>query len=88
MKIAVYLSFAVNVLLFGGKLYAAITSASISVIASLMDSALDLMSGSIVFIISLLIKRTNKYKYPAGKARLESLGLIVTRARTYTHTHS
>ncbi len=50
VKIAIYGSFILNVLLFIAKIVAVVLSGSISLIASAVDSGLDLMSGSIIFI--------------------------------------
>src|SRR5690606_14619580 len=42
-----------------------------------LDSFLDLLSGSIIFMTSRIMKQENKYLYPAGKSRLEPVGIIV-----------
>jgi len=86
-KIAIYLSFIVNVILFIIKIYAAATSVSITVIASALDSFLDLMSGSIMFLTNWVINsKNNPYKFPVGKARLEPIGIIVFAACMFTAT--
>jgi hypothetical protein len=56
-QVAVRLSFALNVVLIGLKLAIVIRSGSISVIASVIDSCLDIVSGSIIFITSCLMRR-------------------------------
>eukprot|EP01111_Echinosteliopsis_oligospora_P017692 TRINITY_DN776_c0_g1_i2.p1 TRINITY_DN776_c0_g1~~TRINITY_DN776_c0_g1_i2.p1 ORF type:complete len:451 (-),score=109.64 TRINITY_DN776_c0_g1_i2:38-1351(-) len=84
IKIAIYGSFAVNVFLCGAKLYAAISSGSLAVIASTLDSFLDLLSGSIIFFTAWAMKRTNQYEHPAGKTRLEPLGIIIFAACMFT----
>ncbi len=75
VKIAIYGSFAVNILLFIVKIYASIATQSIAVIASalviffsdcsaillvLKDSLLDLLSGSIIFVTNYLMNRRNQ----------------------------
>lgn len=50
---AVYLSFGVNVLLFMLKIYAAIVSGSLAVIASAVDSMLGKLSARCVLSFSL-----------------------------------
>lgn len=57
VKVAIYGSFILNVLLFGLKIFAVVISGSLSAIASAIDSFLDLLSGSIVFITSCLMKK-------------------------------
>jgi Cation efflux family len=49
VKAAIYGSFAVNILLMAIKIVAAATSGSLTVIASALDSLLDLLSGAIIF---------------------------------------
>lgn len=73
-----------NFCLFLVKIYAAIESFSLSVIASAVDSLLDLCSGSgffcmqgviaghrsVIFFTSKIKARTNIEKYPVGKSRI------------------
>lgn len=77
IRFAVNLSFAVNLLLFLLKVWAAAMSLSLSVIASALDSSLDLLSGAILFYISRQIRKPEPYKYPVSKSRLEPVGLVV-----------
>jgi divalent metal cation (Fe/Co/Zn/Cd) transporter len=78
VKIAIYGSFILNVCLFVAKIVAVVMSGSISLIASAVDSGLDLMSGSIIFITSCLMKRKrNIYLYPAGNSRIEPIGVVI-----------
>lgn len=75
VALAINLSFACNILLMGIKLFAAITSASMAVIASLVDSLLDLVSGSIIWVAAWLASRKSA-DHPVGKTRYEPLGII------------
>eukprot|EP01111_Echinosteliopsis_oligospora_P014292 TRINITY_DN5355_c0_g1_i1.p1 TRINITY_DN5355_c0_g1~~TRINITY_DN5355_c0_g1_i1.p1 ORF type:complete len:533 (+),score=121.26 TRINITY_DN5355_c0_g1_i1:213-1601(+) len=90
VKIAVYGSVAVNVLLCGAKLYAAITSNSLAIVASTLDSFLELLSALILFITTWLMKRANRSTYrkyhqnTAGKTRLAPLGVIIFAACIFT----
>eukprot|EP01006_Ploeotia_vitrea_P044191 TRINITY_DN66816_c8_g2_i5.p1 TRINITY_DN66816_c8_g2~~TRINITY_DN66816_c8_g2_i5.p1 ORF type:complete len:647 (+),score=305.69 TRINITY_DN66816_c8_g2_i5:77-2017(+) len=77
---AVQVSFAVNVLLFVLKVMASVASGSLSVIASTLDSLLDLLSGSILYFISVAMKKPDPYRYPVSKSRLEPVGIIVFAA--------
>lgn len=70
----------INILLLAGKGIAVLSSNSVSLIASLVDSALDLLSTVIIFATSKAISyrsHATMYKYPVGKRRLEPLGVVV-----------
>eukprot|EP00300_Choanocystis_sp_HF-7_P003914 c12983_g1_i2.p2 GENE.c12983_g1_i2~~c12983_g1_i2.p2 ORF type:complete len:279 (-),score=67.04 c12983_g1_i2:47-883(-) len=69
-----------NVLLLIIKLYAAVSSRSLSVIASAVDSVLDLVSGGILFVTARAIRNRDPMVYPVGRRRLEPLGIIVFAA--------
>ncbi|PWN46750.1 hypothetical protein IE53DRAFT_391089 [Violaceomyces palustris] len=78
--LAININLLVNVLLLAGKAIAVASSNSVSLIASLVDSALDLLSTVIIFATSKAINyRSWKtfYKYPVGKKRLEPLGVVI-----------
>ena len=80
VEVMVNLSFAANVFLLVIKLVAAFWSGSLSVIASTIDSFLDLFSGSILFIATCLAKRSDTIKFPVGRTRLEPLGVLIFSA--------
>ncbi len=87
VKIAIYGSFILNVALFIAKIVAVVLSGSISLIASAVDSGLDLMSGSIIFITSCLMKRKRSiYLYPAGNTRIEPIGVIIFASAMFVAT--
>ena len=71
---AISLSFIVNVFLFIVKVVAAISTGSLSVIASAVDSCLDLLAGSVIFFVSRAMRQKDPIRYPQGKTRLEPLG--------------
>jgi divalent metal cation (Fe/Co/Zn/Cd) transporter len=48
---------------------ASITSGSLAVISSAVDSFVDLVSQLIVFVADRQIRKRDRNKYPAGKAR-------------------
>lgn len=77
VKIAVYGSLFANVLLFILQLYAAISSGSLSIFATMADSFMDLLSSAILALTNRAISRNNIFKYPVGKTRLETAGIIV-----------
>lgn len=70
----------VNILLLAAKGVAAIWSSSLSLIASLVDSALDLLCTVIIWttnkIVGWRLTRLKK-KFPVGRRRLEPLGILV-----------
>ena len=78
MGTAARLTFAVNLFLLFAKLSATIQSGSLSVLSSLIDSVLDLFSGIAIGVSSYLIKRYDRFNYPIGRNRLESVAIIIT----------
>ncbi|KAI1320951.1 hypothetical protein EDD11_009274 [Mortierella claussenii] len=77
LKIAIYGSVGVNVLLFLLQLYAAISSKSLSLFATMADSFMDLLSGVILMYAARASTKSNWFKYPSGKSRMETAGTIV-----------
>ena len=82
----VWVSFGVNVVLTVLKLVALILSGSLAVFASFLDSVLDLLSGSILFITERVSSRQNVYKYPIGRGRMEGLAVIGFSAAMFAAT--
>ncbi|XP_021901395.1 metal tolerance protein 9-like isoform X2 [Carica papaya] len=76
-RMAVNVSNMANLLLFAAKVYASIESRSLAVIASTMDSLLDLLSGFILWFTAHAMKNPNHYYYPIGKKRMQPVGIIV-----------
>ncbi|KAL7713708.1 Cation transporter [Entamoeba marina] len=85
-KIAIYGSFSINIFLCVVKIVAAVMSGSLTVIASALDSCLDIVSGAVMFITSLLMRKPNLKDYPVGKKRMEPLGVIVFATAMFTAT--
>ncbi|KAG0275077.1 hypothetical protein BGZ96_003957 [Linnemannia gamsii] len=77
LKIAIYGSYGVNILLFLLQLYAAISSKSLSLFATMADSFMDLLSGFILLYAARASTKSNWFKYPSGKSRMETAGTIV-----------
>ncbi|KAI4120577.1 MAG: hypothetical protein LQ338_006913 [Usnochroma carphineum] len=79
-KWAININVIANILLLAAKGAATMFSSSLSLIASLVDSALDLLCTLIVWTTNKLvgwrIKRLRK-KFPVGRRRLEPLGILV-----------
>ena len=74
---AIYLNFAANAILLAGKIAVIVLTSSLSVLASLVDAALDFLSTAIVWTTTKLIARKDEYRYPVGRRRLEPLGVLV-----------
>ncbi|KAJ1698701.1 hypothetical protein LUZ63_007213 [Rhynchospora breviuscula] len=69
-----------NIILLAFKVYATIKTGSMAIAASTLDSLLDLMAGGILYFTHLYMKRSNIYKYPIGKLRVQPVGIIVFAA--------
>ncbi|KAK9703207.1 hypothetical protein K7432_010858 [Basidiobolus ranarum] len=80
VKIAVYGSFGANIALFFLQLYAAISSGSLSLFATMADSFMDLFSSAVLVFAARAAAKSNLLKYPTGKARMETVGIIVFSA--------
>jgi cation diffusion facilitator family transporter len=76
-RIAVWGSFAANVVLSGLQLYAAISSGSLSLFTTMADSVFDPLSNLTLILSNRAIARVDPRRFPAGKARLETVGNIV-----------
>ncbi|KAI9158091.1 Metal tolerance protein 3 [Paramyrothecium foliicola] len=79
-RIAVNVNVVANILLLVGKAFAVFTTGSLSLLASLVDSALDLLCTLIVWSTNrVVLWRLNalRKRFPVGKRRLEPLGILV-----------
>ncbi|PFH60864.1 hypothetical protein XA68_10221 [Ophiocordyceps unilateralis] len=76
-RVAVYGTLAANVVLAGLQLYAAISSGSLSLFATMADAIFDPLSALALILSSRAIKHVDPRRFPAGKARLETVGNIV-----------
>ncbi|KJZ80103.1 hypothetical protein HIM_00817 [Hirsutella minnesotensis 3608] len=77
---AININVVANILLLAGKAFAAFTTGSLSLIASLVDSALDLLCTLIVWTTNKLVLwriGALRKRFPVGRRRLESLGILV-----------
>ncbi|KAK2863654.1 hypothetical protein FQN49_004120 [Arthroderma sp. PD_2] len=75
-KIAVYGSFAANVILSVLQVYAAVSSGSLSLFTTMADAIFDPMSNLTLLLCHKAVKRVDARKFPAGKARIETAGNI------------
>lgn len=69
--VAVHVSNVANVVLFIAKIYASFESKSLAVIASTLDSLLDMLSGLVLWFAAHAMKKPNQYSYPIGKGRMQ-----------------
>uniref|UniRef100_A0A0E0PNL4 Uncharacterized protein n=1 Tax=Oryza rufipogon TaxID=4529 RepID=A0A0E0PNL4_ORYRU len=83
--LAIRLSNIANMVLFAAKVYASIRSGSLAIIASTLDSLLDLLSGFILWFTAFSKKTSNPYRYPIGKRRMQPL-LVIYTIRTWSMT--
>ncbi|KAK3409058.1 hypothetical protein EUGRSUZ_J01168 [Eucalyptus grandis] len=74
---AIRISNVANMFLFAAKVYASIQSGSLAIIASTLDSLLDLLSGFILWFTAFSMQTPNPYHYPIGKRRMQPLGILV-----------
>lgn len=69
-----------NIFLLAAKIVACFFSSSLSLIASTVDSALDLLCTIIVWTTNRLVQwrlRSLQRRFPVGRRRLEPLGILV-----------
>ncbi|XWS10576.1 hypothetical protein CRYUN_Cryun38cG0008100 [Craigia yunnanensis] len=76
-RVAIYASNVANLVLFFAKVYASYESRSLAVIASTLDSLLDLLSGFILWFTAYSMRKPNQYRYPIGKNRMQPVGIVV-----------
>ncbi|KAF5018923.1 hypothetical protein F66182_9088 [Fusarium sp. NRRL 66182] len=76
-RIAVWGSFGANIILSAVQLYAAISSGSLSLFTTMADSIFDPLSNLTLILSARAIRRVDARRFPAGKARLETVGNIV-----------
>jgi Cation efflux family len=77
VQVAIYITLAANTILLVGKIVVMLLTNSLSVLASLVDAALDFLSTAIVWTTTRLIARQDPHMYPVGRRRLEPIGVLV-----------
>lgn len=79
-KWAININVLANILLLIAKITAAFFSSSLSLLASLIDSALDLLCTLIIYTTNKLVAWNLSrlaHKFPVGRRRLEPMGILV-----------
>lgn len=74
VRVAVVVNAVANALLLAAKIVVTAMSSSLSVLASLVDAALDFLSTAIVWATARLMARADGTAYPVGRRPLEPLG--------------
>ena len=77
VTVAIYINLAANIVLLIGKIVVIVLTSSLSVLASLVDAALDFLSTAIVWTTTKMISHKDQHKYPVGRRRLEPIGVLV-----------
>ncbi|KAJ5823370.1 Cation efflux protein [Penicillium robsamsonii] len=77
IKLAVRASFTVNFFLFVIQLYAAVSTGSLALFATAADTIMDLVSSIVMLVMSRMSSRPKPYKYPVGRRRVETMGVIM-----------
>ncbi|KJR82874.1 uncharacterized protein SPSK_04195 [Sporothrix schenckii 1099-18] len=76
-RIAVYGSFAANLILAALQIYGAVSSGSLSLFTTMADAIFDPLSNVTLIVSNRAVKRVDPARFPSGKARLETVGNIV-----------
>jgi divalent metal cation (Fe/Co/Zn/Cd) transporter len=69
--------FIVNVCLLFTKIVASYLSDSLSIISTVLDTVMDLISGGVVWMTMRAIMSSKPYMYPRGRTRLEPISVII-----------
>ncbi|XP_065063875.1 uncharacterized protein LOC135690291 isoform X2 [Rhopilema esculentum] len=77
VALAGQISFFANLLLITAKAVAVGLSGSLAIVSSLVDSAVDLVSGFIIWYTSRAMRKTDIYHYPIGRTRLEPVAIVI-----------
>ncbi|KAF8364150.1 hypothetical protein PRIPAC_91073, partial [Pristionchus pacificus] len=76
-RILNYLHIGINVFLLFANAAAAVMSGSLSIISTVVESAMDLTTSSIMAICLYHIRKSDYFVYPRGRERLETVGVIL-----------
>jgi len=77
VKVAIYLACTCNVVLLCLQVTAAMLSGSFGLFATAADAFMDVLSSAILLITSWIAGKKEFYRYPTGRGRFETVGLIV-----------
>lgn len=77
VTLAIYVNLAANIILLVLKIVITSLTSSVSILASLVDGALDLLSTAIVWTTTWIISQQDYYQYPVGRRKLEPIAVLV-----------
>ncbi|KAH8178699.1 cation efflux family protein [Sarocladium implicatum] len=77
VKFAIWASFVLNLALFLIQLYAAVSTGSLALFATATDAFMDFVSSLVMLTTSRMAARPSIYKYPVGRTRIETIGVIL-----------
>ncbi|KAG8963156.1 hypothetical protein FRC03_003357 [Tulasnella sp. 419] len=77
VKIAIHVSFWSNVVLCALQIYGTVTSGSLAILATGVDSVFDIGANFVLGWFHHKAKRMDLNKWPVGGSRLETIGNIV-----------
>ncbi|SJK99808.1 uncharacterized protein ARMOST_03119 [Armillaria ostoyae] len=77
VEIAVWTNLISNLALYAIQMYATISSVSLSLLATGIDSVFDIGSNVVLFRLHLKAEKLDMNKWPVGGSRLENIGNIV-----------
>jgi hypothetical protein len=77
IHLAINLSFVANLALFATKVFLALFSGSMAILASAFESFLDIVSNAIIFFTIRIIRRKDYYTYPVGKVSVTSFHINI-----------
>ncbi|KAK0388411.1 hypothetical protein NLU13_4655 [Sarocladium strictum] len=77
VQFAIWASFVLNLALFLIQLYAAISTGSLALFATATDAFMDFVSSLVMLTTSRMASRPSVYKYPVGRTRIETIGVIL-----------
>ncbi|BBN10259.1 hypothetical protein MPTK1_5g02190 [Marchantia polymorpha subsp. ruderalis] len=84
VEFAINISNIMNVILLVVKIYASVQSRSLAIVASTLDSLLDLLAGMVLWFAHSSMQSKNQYKFPIGKLRVQPVGIVVFAATMTT----
>ncbi|KAJ1801205.1 hypothetical protein LPJ59_000479 [Coemansia sp. RSA 2399] len=75
---AVHISVIVNVFVVIAQLYAAVSSRSLALFATMSEASMDLLSSVILLLASRAARSHDRFSlYPSGRFKLETIGVII-----------
>lgn len=77
INLAIRINFIANVALLASKIAIMAMTSSMSMLAGLVDGALDFLSTVIVWVTTIMIRRQDRNRYPISRRRLEPVSVLI-----------